>query len=156
MAPDFASLDGMKTIHKAAMTVVAAGALLLGVGTGAQADTVVQGTNYSQVTQTTTAGVASAEAYWSDTSGNPVYSKTSTTYVTGYIADTDSGYTLNGWLERSTDGGKTWFTVSSVHSLSGNSSVTTYGYYDGPGYLGRACFQFTSWSGAAVHCNDGL
>jgi hypothetical protein len=59
-------------------------------------------------------------------------------------------------MERSTDGGQTWSVVSSVHAMSSNGSVSTYAYYDGPGYLARACFQFTSWSGAAVHCSTGI
>ncbi|TDT98297.1 hypothetical protein EDD99_6524 [Streptomyces sp. 846.5] len=146
----------MNRISKATITAATAACLLLGTGTAAHADTVVDGENFSKVTQTTAAGYAEAEAWWSDTTRTPVYSKTSTTYVTGYFGDTNSGYTMNGWLERSTDGGASWYTVSGVHSLSGNSSAETDAYYDGPGYLARSCFQFTSWSGAAVHCSHGI
>ncbi|TDT98296.1 beta-lactamase inhibitor (BLIP) [Streptomyces sp. 846.5] len=146
----------MKKIFKAAMTVAAAGGLMLGTSASAHADGVITGENYSLFTQSTASGFAEGEAWWTDSSGTSVYAKTSTTYASGFFANVGTGYTLNAWLERSTDGGATWHTVSGVHSLNSGGNVQTYPYYDGPGYLARACFQFTSWSGAAVHCSAGI
>lgn len=57
------------------------------------------------------------------------------------------GFTLNlssrgrecwGWLERSTDGGHTWTTISGGHHGAGVFAQTYY-YYDGVGYLARVC-----------------
>ncbi|WP_158288184.1 hypothetical protein [Streptomyces sp. ICBB 8177] len=46
---------------------------------------------------------------------------------------------------------------SGIHSITpGGGDGSTYGYYDGPGYMIQACFQFTSWSGAAVHCSPAI
>jgi hypothetical protein len=48
-----------------------------------------------------------------------------------------------GWLERSTDGGSTWSPISGNHWTSGpgTSSSFTSWYYDGPGYMSRACVE---------------
>jgi len=140
------------------------------------ADDTYDGGGYAYVQQNTAAGAGIADVSLqceSDgtwySAGSPVCdfgTKTTGTYAVGRFLDT-SGYTLNGWLERSTDGGQTWYTVSGVHSLTSASLsvaqwVQTDDYYDGtsgtwPGeYLARACFQFTSWSGAAVHCSPAI
>lgn len=98
--------------------------------------------------------------WWVDASGNATYSKTTPASAKAEFYDYHTGYTMNGWLERSTDGGQSWYQVSGIHSLSSTHSTeqeqTTGQYYDGPGYLARACFQFTSWSGAAVHCGPAI
>lgn len=120
--------------------------------TSAKADT----TNSATVSQATAIGEATATVVWTNQTGNDVLTKTSATYAYGYFFADYTGYTMNAWLERSTDGGQTWSTVSGVHAMSSHDWVSTYSYYDGPGYLARACFQFTSWSGAAVHCTAGI
>jgi hypothetical protein len=76
-------------------------------------------------------------------------------FVEAIINNVNSGFTCMGWLERSTDGGGSWSTISGYHTVlnNGDSQVTDL-YYDGPGYEARACFEFTSWSGAATHCTD--
>ncbi len=123
----------------------------------AHADTVVNGGWYSDVTQTTTSGYGEAQVAWVDSTGNYyVGDKNTPAFVEGVFEDVDTSFTLNAWVERSTDGGATWSYLSGIHALSSSSSpqnIWTYPYYDGPGYLARACFQFTSWSGAAVHCS---
>lgn len=44
-----------------------------------------------------------------------------------------------GWLERSTNGGASWDVISGIHDESNGQSVQTYNYWDGTGYLARAC-----------------
>lgn len=152
----------MNRIFKAALTAGSAASILLGVGTAAHADTVYTSGGDSSVEQDTANGYGAATATFVNSAGDEIDTKTSGTYIKGQFWDILSGYTMNGWLERSTNGGATWSTLSGVHSLvpSGGSSddyyAATDNYYDGPGYLARACFQFTSWSGAAVHCTAAL
>ena len=95
-------------------------------------------------------------SWTTSTESTGLSTKTSSTFAEAYFLADNTSYTENAWMERSTDGGQTWSTVSGVHAMSSSGSVTTYAYYDGPGYLARACFQFTSWSGAAVHCSTGI
>ncbi|MBF9069076.1 hypothetical protein [Streptacidiphilus fuscans] len=143
----------MRTLSKAALVAAVSLTTVLGVTTAAQADTTFTGVNYAGVYQTTADGSGLAQVDW--TTGT----KTAPAFAHAYIENSHTGYSLNGWLERSTDGGKTWYTVSGVNALNNgsvDSTVQTYDYYDGPGYLARACFQFTSWSGAAVHCSPAI
>lgn len=49
------------------------------------------------------------------------------------------GLTCKGWLQRSTDGGAHWSTISGVHSGYGGVLAYTDYYYDGVGYLARVC-----------------
>jgi hypothetical protein len=53
----------------------------------------------------------------------------------------DDGDTCDVWLERSTNGGKSWYTISAVHQINPGQQVTTYWYWDGAGYLARACID---------------
>jgi hypothetical protein len=129
------------------------GIALGATGTSAQADPATSAT----VTQTTANGEATGTVVWTDQSESiDLDTKTSATYAYAYFYAQYTTYTENAWLERSTDGGETWSTVSGVHTLDSEGFVSTDAYYDGPGYLARACFQFTSWSGAAVHCTAGI
>jgi len=143
----------MRKLMKAALVVTVSLGTVLGVTTAAQADTTFTGANYAGIYTDTAAGVALAQVDW--TTGT----KTAPAYAHAYIENSHTAYSLNGWLERSTDGGKTWSIESGINALndgSADTSVQTYDYYDGPGYLARACFQFTSWSGAAVHCSPAI
>lgn len=149
----------MRRSFKAAVGAAALGIVLVSAGS-AQADTVDTNGRWAEVTQTTTSGWAEAALQFVDSSGNPINSKTTPAYAEATFFDVETGYTLNGWLERSTNGGSTWTQESGIHALSSTLSSTdestTDPYYDGPGYLERACFQFTSWSGAAVHCSPAI
>lgn len=123
------------------LAVVAA--IALPVGT-AHADTVIDGGWYSDVTQTTANGYGEAQVAWVDSTGSYFASNKNTpAYAQGVFEDVNTNYTLNAWLERSTDGGATWSYLSGIHALNSSSTpqdVWTYAYYDGPGYLARACF----------------
>ena len=142
----------LRAVKLAIATACAIGIALGATSTSAKADTA----NMATVSQTTASGVATVAVYWTDQTGNvDLTSKTSATYASAYFFNDYTGYTMNAWMERSTNGGQTWSTVSGVHAMSGHDYVVTYAYYDGPGYLARSCFQFTSWSGAAVHCTAG-
>lgn len=149
----------MRRSFKAAIGAAALGITLVSAGT-AQADTVDSNGRWAEVTQTTASGWASADLQFVDGSGNPINSKTAPAFVQATFYDVETGYTMNGWLERSTDGGNSWYRVSGTHTLSATltstDEATTDPYYDGPGYLARSCFQFTSWSGAAVHCSPAI
>jgi hypothetical protein len=75
-------------------------------------------------------------------------------YVSGLFSNQGSGFTCIGMLERSTDGGAHFTVVSGYHYLASGPTPTvgqTGDYWDGPGYLARACFYF-DFSGSAVHC----
>lgn len=138
----------------AKMTLVLAAALgaLIGSGGAASADTTWTGVNYAGVDQDTALGSGWAQVDWN------AGSKTAPAYAYAFIDNGHSGYSLNGWLERSHNGGA-FERVSGIHALndgSADASVLTDAYYDGPGYMARACFQFTSWSGAAVHCTPAI
>ena len=120
------------------------------------------GSNWGQVLEYTANGYGEAWVNWSDSAGGGgVSTKTDTTYAVATFYDANTGYSLNGWLEREHDG--TWTQVSGTHALTSNlntsgndTQASTDAYYDGPGYLVEACFQFTSWSGAAVHCTPAI
>ncbi|WP_143079084.1 hypothetical protein [Streptomyces monashensis] len=57
-----------------------------------------------------------------------------------YQSTRDSGYGCEGWLQRSTDGGATWSTISGKTFTTGPGDQEFTGwYYDGPGYKARAC-----------------
>ena len=144
---------------KAAVAAATLGLVLAGAGV-AQADTSQNNGSNALVVENTANGLGEGYVWWVNGSGDPVDSKSTPAFAEAEFYDYQTGYTLNGWLERSTDGGKTWTQVSGTHALSStttdSSSAPTDGYYDGPGYLARACFQFTSWSGAAVHCSPAI
>lgn len=109
----------------AAITIPAIGALSL-VGTrDANASTGNQ-----VVVSTASSGACNLQllASW-DGHGND--------YAAARITGTSPYFDCNGVLQRSTDGGRTWTDVSSVHSVIDGQSVTTYNYWDGAGYLCR-------------------
>ncbi|WP_427925116.1 hypothetical protein [Streptomyces sp. cg40] len=138
---------------KTALVLAAAFAAMVGGANGASADTWNDGSS-AAVTVNTATGVGEAMVIWTGSA----LEKTDPAYAAAVIDNDTSGYSLKGWLERSHNGGA-FERVSSVHYLNdgnGENYVQTYGYYDGPGYMARACFQFTSWSGAAVHCSPAI
>ena len=149
----------MRRHIRAAVAAAALGTVLVSAGS-AQADTVQNNGSNALTVQNTADGFGEAYVWWVDGSGNPTGSKATPASAKAEFYDYRTGYTLNGWLERSTDGGKDWQQISGTHALSSTTSSqqeqTTDPYYDGPGYLARACFQFTSWSGAAVHCSPAI
>lgn len=134
--------------------------LAIGCAALASATTVALGTTASAavstpveyVSQPTATGLCNAVLFTTNTV------KADDPFVFGVFQNQDSGFSCDGWLMRSTDNGASWQQLSGVHSLNSNpdqtESATTYNYYDGPGYLAKACFQYTSWSGAAVHCTN--
>lgn len=151
----------MRRIVKLAIAAACTVGIAMGAsGTSAEAATASSVPYVANVIQGTADGEGIAVVSWTnaaETEGPTT--KTSSTYAMATIINDYSGFALNGWLERSTNGGNTWSNVSSVHAFNNGSvysAVNTYAYYDGPGYLARACFQFTSWSGAAVHCSPGI
>jgi hypothetical protein len=151
----------MRRAVKLAITAACAiGVALGGSSISAKADTTINSGNQAWVTQDTAAGAGIASVTWSDPGANTILSSKNTpAYAYANIDNDFSGYSMAGWLERSTNGGATWSVVSGVHYLNSGNTYTealTDAYYDGPGYLARACFQFTSWSGAAVHCSPGI
>lgn len=76
-------------------------------------------------------------------------------YVSAIVADTGA-QTCTGWIERSTNKGKTWTTVSkrvAVPHSTPQAFAKTGDYYDGPGDLARPCYQYGTGKascGAAV------
>lgn len=66
-----------------------------------------------------------------------------------------SGHTCNGWLERTSNKGKTWRTVSAAHTVGSQSADDVYAftsaYADGTGNQVRACFRVSGSS--ATHCS---
>lgn len=61
------------------------------------------------------------------------------------------GEICDGWLIRSSDGGATWTTVSGHHNVytPGGSDYTGW-YWDGPGYLTKACVLNAENQGACT------
>jgi hypothetical protein len=141
--------------YRTARTVLTLGAAfvaLLAGGSAAQAETTWTGVNYAGVAQTTDLGTGWAQVDWN------AGSKTTPAYAYAYIDNGHTGFALKGWLERDHDG-EGWQRISDYHYLDDTGSDThaeTDQYYDGPGYLARACFQFTSWAGAATHCTPAI
>ncbi|MFC1420231.1 peptidoglycan-binding domain-containing protein [Streptacidiphilus cavernicola] len=70
--------------------------------------------------------------------------------------DTSGNDHCTGYLERSTDGGKNWNTVSSEHTESGTQSVTTYAYADNSGELDKVCGQSVSTTLVNGGCTDAF
>jgi len=147
-------------------SIAAAGAvtLFLGVPVPAQAQVVGAQTvvpaqtggggsaiGYAWVDQATSTGDCYAEVFYSP---GP---KDDPAFAEGYFDNSEAGWTCTGWLERSTNGGSSWYQVSGSHPLASlsYSEAWTDNYYDGPGYLARACFQF-SFAGAAIHCTAAI
>jgi hypothetical protein len=150
-------------VRRAGMVAVALAAAIgtaMAVGPAANAETTDNQGWYASVQQATATGYGDASVSWYDrTTSSIPDSKSAPAYAYADIDNDHSGYSLDGWLERSTDGGASWYRISGIHTLNDGSAdddSQTDSYYDGPGYLARACFQFTSWSGAAVHCSPGI
>jgi hypothetical protein len=136
----------MRRLLKVALPAIVAVGTVLAVGTSAQAaDGVTNGGGWSTVEWDTSNGYCSAMAQIDY----------STLMATGTFENASSGWSCTSWLERSSDEGASWSTVSGVHDVAQNTTVTTDAYGDGTGLLVRACFHF-DFSGAATHCSDGV
>jgi hypothetical protein len=95
-----------------------------------------------QVAQTTAAGYGMAAVYFD----------TSTGQSWGTIRN-NSGFSMHGWIQINYGSG--YVTVWSVNLANGAPAAIS-PHFDDHLYFTRGCFQFTSWSGAAVHCSDGV
>lgn len=99
--------------------------------------------NYGcSVWQTTATGEASAGVSFDGGTGD------SSVAFSNY-----SGYTMNAWVN--IDYGNGYVTVWGPVSVA-NNQYPDAGPFEDRGYLTQACFQFTSWAGAAVHCTGGV
>jgi hypothetical protein len=141
-----------KKLFRTLFTVVGAIAILLGTQTAAQAETRGDDGPYtSWVEQDTATGLCYAQV-------SLTYTPTAY-YAYGWFSDYQAGWSCTGWLERSTNFGSTWSEVSGnheVYSVPGETShAQTGNYYDGNGYLARACFTL-AFSGSATHCSAAL
>lgn len=83
--------------------------------------------------------------------------KSSGTTATAVFINGASGHTCVGWLERTSNNGKTWYVESGTHSIGSVSGATTYAitatYHDGSGYKVRACLRYSNSS--TKHCTTG-
>jgi hypothetical protein len=105
------------------------------------------GAGYCDVEQDTDTGYCDAIVQF----GNANYAYAS-------FEDFNAGWDCTGWLERSTDGGNHWYLESGYHVVYSTFVETqdaTGQYWDGGGYLARACFHL-NFSGAATHCSRGI
>jgi hypothetical protein len=107
---------------------------------------VVEGTTRPPVSVTLSDGVTVADqtlctVYLVSTWNTPNYYAAAKVVNSATSAYTASGWTVGcfGWLERSTNGGASWDVISGVHDEANGQSVQTYNYWDGSGYLARAC-----------------
>jgi hypothetical protein len=133
------------------LTAVAIAACVAGItiasGQAARADSTLcdnsGGVNTCEVWQNTAAGQALAAASYDTDSGN----------AWGYVSNR-SGFSLNVWVQQNTGDG--YATVWGPYGISSSGgALRSPSFFDGT-YLTRTCFQFTSWSGAAVHCTAGV
>ncbi|TDT98295.1 hypothetical protein EDD99_6522 [Streptomyces sp. 846.5] len=128
---------------KTALTLAAAGALALGVQADAQASTgtdQVRGDTWSYNCE------FQLLATWDGLGDDYAAAKI---INWGYDAP---GEDCQGWLQRYHNG--SWTTVSGIHDVvntasGGTYSQQTYNYWDGSGYLARACGQLINNSGVA-------
>jgi hypothetical protein len=76
-------------------------------------------------------------------------------YESSQFKDNESG-DCEGWLERSTDGGHNWNMLGDLHFTTGRGTSDATGwYYDGPGYMARACARDT-WKANPDTCTAGF
>src|SRR5512146_1895550 len=132
-----------KQLAAAAVTACIAAGGLVASAPGARADQSSCGqwsvTLYScWVGQGTAQGSGQARVYFDGSTG----------LAAGSFSNT-SGFSMRSSLQ--IDYGTGYVTVWSSDNFIGLSP-----WFDDSGYLARACFQFTSWSGAALHCTAGV
>lgn len=125
-----------KRIATVTVTIGAAVGLMLGSAAPALADTqqaYVAGSLTGDGTGACEVFLLSAQV----SAGGPAY-------VSAVVANSGTK-TCTGWIERSTNKGKTWTTVSprvAVPHSTPPAYAKTADYYDGPGDLARACYQY--------------
>lgn len=134
----------------AAAAAISASGILFASAPAALADTSYCTTtapnNICEVSQSTAVGYASAYATFDS----------DTKLSWGTFAN-ESGYNMNVWVEIDYGDGNlhtVWGPVAMPYDIDA-PPITSPNFYDG-GYLTYSCFQFTSWSGAAVHCTAGV
>lgn len=133
-----------KRLAAAAIAAISASGILFASAPAALADSSLcfssPGSYTCSVVQQTAAGYAAA-------------------YSTFYGFNSDvqfanaSGYSMNAWVN--IDYGNGYVTVWGPVSVP-NGDYPDAGPFDDSGFLTQGCFQFTSWSGAAVHCTAGV
>lgn len=134
-----------RNVLRTLSVVAGAAAILVGGQTAAQADE-HGGTSTNQwVQQDTAAGFCRA-----------VVTLNSSNYAQAFYYNLTAGWNCTMTFERSTNYGKTWSALGSATTMydfsSGEADLAkTYEYWDGPGYLARACFHI-NFAGSARHC----
>jgi hypothetical protein len=129
----------------AAVAAITVSGLLFASAPAALADTSYCVSNppdyICEVQQATAAGYASAYATFDGDTGNSW----------GTFGNY-SGYSMSAWVEIDYGNGPVlvWGPVSMPYDPDGDSRTSP--PFDDSGYLTYSCFQFTSWTGAAVHC----
>lgn len=107
---------------------VAAVTLVVGLSTGAEAQDGF--TNGSIINSVAFVGCSGQLQEGFSTSTGDIYARAL------FGNDVSSrGLECQGWLERTTDGGSTWTTVSDIHLGAGGTDY----YYDAGGYEARVC-----------------
>lgn len=129
-----------KRLAAAAIAAVSATGILFAAAPAALADgcfSSPEGYNECTVQQNTAAGYAEADAFFYGSSGT-----SNGTFINA------SGYSMEAWVQINYGSG--WIIVWQRAMPNGSDMAS--GYYDDNSSWTEACFQFTSWSGAAVHC----
>lgn len=131
------------------LAALGVGAIVLGTQTAAQAETRGGTSTWQEVQQDTASGYCRAEVEFYGT----------TSYAQALFYNYKAGWDCTMWLERSTNNGASWYLISGYHTLRDIAPDadldSTYPYWDGPGYLARACFHL-NFSGAAKHCTNPI
>jgi hypothetical protein len=133
-----------KRLAAAAIAAISASGILLASAPAALADT---STCYSEpgsytctVVQQTAAGFAGAYSTFYGFNSQVQFAN-------------ESGYSMNAWVN--IDYGNGYVTVWGPVAMPNGDDIFTPDF-DDSGFLTQGCFQFTSWSGAAVHCTAGV
>ncbi|NUS13289.1 MAG: hypothetical protein HOY69_18115 [Streptomyces sp.] len=129
-----------KTALRALGTAAAAAGLAIGLSGTAQAETGYTNGQYVTSQHQVFAGCVGDLQYGTSNATNAIYARGMFILNTSTRTDADGNYLMcQGWLQRSTDGGRTWTDISDVHVGYGGVHAGTSYYYDGPGYLARVC-----------------
>ncbi|TDT97542.1 putative peptidoglycan binding protein [Streptomyces sp. 846.5] len=73
------------------------------------------------------------------------------------IAQINNSASCTGWLERSDNGGASWYQVSGQHTIGGPGQwVTTYDYSDSSTQLAKACVHYVGSGQNGTTCTIGF
>jgi hypothetical protein len=137
-----------KKLYSMLFAAVGITAVLAGTQTAAQAKTYGGDSDVEWVRQDTASGYCNA---WADERYSP------DNYVRAHVSNAHAGWSCTGWLERTTDWGLHWYRASGYHTVASQAGDINYAetgdYWNGAGYLARACFKL-NFSGAANHCTS--